>query len=160
VWYRYCRLIIAGKEHIIKNVIDYFREQGESEVNLNEISQKLNVLDKSQKLPIIERRKKSIFFNNQEFTKFLDFSEKVDRLFSEHLRNEKTKEQKKIQKEEKKVFFLIIKNSLNFLTFQKKWIVYFLNIYEMKEQKSKKKYKKKKKQNLFQAKLLFIHAKM
>ena len=104
MWYRYCRLIIAGKEHIIKNVINYFREQGESEVNLNEISQKLNVLDKSQKLPIIERRKKSIFFNNQEFTKFLDFSEKVDRLFSEHLRNEKTKEQKKIQKEEKTEF--------------------------------------------------------
>jgi len=104
VWYRYCRLIIAGKEHIIKNVIDYFREQGESEVNLNEISQKLNVLDKSQKLPIIERRKKSIFFNNEEFTKFLAFSEKVDRLFSEHLRNERTKEQKKLQKEEKTEF--------------------------------------------------------
>ena len=104
MWYRYCRLIIAGKEHIIKNVIDYFREQGESEVNLNEISQKLNVLDKSQKLPIIERRKKSIFFNNEEFTKFLAFSEKVDRLFSEHLRNERTKEQKKLQKEEKTEF--------------------------------------------------------
>jgi len=54
VWYRYCRLIIAGKEHIIKNVINYFREQGIGQIDLDYLQHNLNTLDKNNLLPPIK----------------------------------------------------------------------------------------------------------
>ena len=104
MWYRYCRLIIAGKEHLIKNVINYFREQGESEVNLNEIYRKLLDLDNSNKIQNIGIIEDKVNFNDNSFNNFIDFSEKIDELHTNYFwlkKQEKLKkEQKELQKEE------------------------------------------------------------
>jgi len=105
VWYRYCRLIIAGKEHIIKNVINYFREQGIGQIDLDYLQHNLNTLDKNNLLPpIIELRQKDgvyigVFFNDTLYEDFLEFQEIVDALYGEYKFRQKTKEQKKLREE-------------------------------------------------------------
>ena len=104
MWYRYCRLIIAGKEHIIKNVINYFRQKGEIEDNLNEIYRKLLDLDKSNKIQNIGIIEDKVNFNDNSFNNFIDFSEKIDELHTNYfwLKQQENlkKEQKELQKNE------------------------------------------------------------
>jgi len=104
VWYRYCRLIIAGKEHLIKNVINYFRQKGEIEDNLNEIYRKLVDLDKSNKIQNIGIIEDKVNFNGDSFDNFIKFSETIDELHTNYFwlkKQEKLKkEQKELQKEE------------------------------------------------------------
>jgi len=61
VWYKFAKIIIAGKEHIIKKIADYFSNQGH---NTSQLSERLNELDKANKLPIIELRKSSRISDN------------------------------------------------------------------------------------------------
>ena len=106
MWYRYCRLIIAGKEHIIKKIIDYFAEKGIGQIDLQSLQHNLNTLDKNNLLPpIIELRQKDgvyigVFFGDTLYEDFLKFREKVDGLYGEYKFRQKTKEQKKLQENE------------------------------------------------------------
>jgi len=101
VWYRYCRLIIAGKEHIIKKIIGYFAEQGIGQVDLDSLQHNLNTLDKNNQLPpIIEPRKDGVFFGDRLYEDFLEFQEIVDGLYGDYKFRQKTKEQKELQKKE------------------------------------------------------------
>jgi len=106
VWYRYCRLIIAGKEHIIKKIIGYFAEQGIGQVDLDYLQHNLNTLDKNNLLPArIELTQKDgvyigVFFGDKLYEDFLKFQEKVDALYGEYRLRQKTKEQKELQKKE------------------------------------------------------------
>jgi hypothetical protein len=101
VWYRYCRLIIAGKEHIIKKIIGYFAEQGIGQVDLDSLQHNLNTLDKNNLLPArIEPRKDGVFFGDRLYEDFLEFQEIVDGLYGEYKLRQKTKEQKELQKNE------------------------------------------------------------
>jgi hypothetical protein len=108
VWYRYCRLIIAGKEHIIKNVINYFRQKGEIEDNLNEIYRKLLDLDKSNKIQNIGIIEDKVNFNDNSFNNFIDFSEKIDELHTNYFW---LKQQEKLKKEQKE----LQKNEIEFV---------------------------------------------
>ena len=100
MWYRYCRLIIAGKEHIIKKVIGYFAEQGIGQVDLESLQHNLNTLDKNNLLPpVIEPRKDGVFFGDRLYEDFLEFQEIVDGLYGEYKLRQKTKEQKKLREE-------------------------------------------------------------
>ena len=100
MWYRYCRLIIAGKEHIIKKIIGYFAEQGIGQVDLNNLQHNLNTLDKNNLLPArIEPRKDGVFFKDELYKDFLKFQEKVDGLYGEYKLRQKRKEQKELQEE-------------------------------------------------------------
>ena len=106
MWYRYCRLIIAGKEHIIKKIIGYFAEQGIGQVDLDSLQHNLNTLDKNNLLPpVIELTQKDgvyigVFFGDKLYEDFLKFQEKVDGLYGEYKLRQKTKEQKKLQENE------------------------------------------------------------
>ena len=108
MWYRYCRLIIAGKEHIIKNVINYFRQKGEIEDNLNEIYRKLLDLDKSNKIQNIGIIEDKVNFNDNSFNNFIDFSEKIDELHTNYFW---LKQQEKLKKEQKE----LQKNEIEFV---------------------------------------------
>jgi len=97
VWYRFAKLIIAGKEHIIKKIADYFSNQGH---NTSQLSERLNELDKANKLPIIELRKDGVKFGDNIYTDFLKFAEAVDALHTELIFSKRIKEQKELTKEE------------------------------------------------------------
>ncbi len=100
MWYRYCRLIIAGKEHIIKKIIGYFAEKGIGQIDLDYLQHNLNVLDKNNLLPAkIELKKDGVFFGDKLYEDFLKFQEKVDALYGEYKFRQKTKEQKKLREE-------------------------------------------------------------
>ena len=101
MWYRYCRLIIAGKEHIIKKIIAYFAEKGIGQVDLQSLQHNLNTLDKNNLLPArIEPRKDGVFFGDTLYEDFLEFQEIVDGLYGEYKFRQKTKEQKKLRENE------------------------------------------------------------
>jgi len=96
VWYRFAKIIIAGKEHIIRKIADYFSNQGH---NTSQLSERLNELDKANKLPIIELRKDGVMFDNKFYTDFLEFTEAVDALYTELIFLKQKKEQKELTKE-------------------------------------------------------------
>jgi len=97
VWYRFAKIIIAGKEHIIRKIADYFSKQGHG---TSQLEDRLNELDKANKLPIIELRKDSVMFDNKFYTDFLKFAEAVDALHTEFIFSKRIKEQKELTKEE------------------------------------------------------------
>ena len=101
MWYRYCRLIIAGKEHIIKKIIGYFAEKGIGRIDLDYLQYNLNTLDKNNLLPpIIELRKDGVFFDDTLYEDFFKFKKVVNELYEGYEFRQKTKEQKKLQKNE------------------------------------------------------------
>ncbi len=97
MWYRFAKIIIAGKKHIIEDIAEYFSKPGH---NTSQLSERLNELDKANKLPIIELRKDSVMFDNKFYTDFLKFSEAVDALHTEFIFLKRIKEQKELTKEE------------------------------------------------------------
>jgi hypothetical protein len=98
VWYRFAKIIIAGKKkHIIEDIAEYFSKQGH---DFSQLEDRLNELDKANKLPIIELRKDSVMFNGIIYTNFLKFAEAVDALYTELIFSKRIKEQKELTKEE------------------------------------------------------------
>ena len=94
-------MITAGKkEHIIKSVIDYFKEKGIGQVDLQSLQNNLNTLDENNLLPIIERRTNGVFFDGILYEDFLKFQEEVDGMYGEYKFRQKTNEQKVLQKNE------------------------------------------------------------
>jgi len=96
VWYKFAKIIIAGKEHIIRKIAEYFSDQGQDP---SQLSERLNELDKANKLPIIELRKDGVMFDNNIYTDFLKFTEAVDALHTILVFSKQIKEQKELTKE-------------------------------------------------------------
>lgn len=109
MWYRYCRLIIARKEHIIAKIYNHFREEYENSPNdlyiLDDIKEKLLKLDELNFFDqnIIElntdknTNKKTVKFLDKVCESLTDLAEAVDPVYDEVMYKKEYKEKKKKQ---------------------------------------------------------------
>ena len=109
MWYRYCRLIIAKKEHIIAKIYNHFREEYENSPNdlyiLDDIKEKLLKLDEINFFDqnIIElntdknTNKKTVNFLGKVCESLTDLAEAVDPKYDEVMFKKEYKEKKKKQ---------------------------------------------------------------
>jgi hypothetical protein len=109
VWYRYCRLIIAKKEHIIAKIYNHFREEYENSPNdlyiLDDIKEKLLKLDEINFFDqnIIElntdknTNKKTVNFLGKVCESLTDLAEAVDPVYDEVMYKKEYKQEKKKQ---------------------------------------------------------------
>lgn len=109
MWYRYCRLIIARKEHIIAKIYNHFREEYENSPNdlyiLDDIKEKLLKLDELNFFDqnIIELKtdkntnKTTVNFLGEVCESLTALAEAVDPVYDEVMYKKEYKEKKKKQ---------------------------------------------------------------
>jgi hypothetical protein len=109
VWYRYCRLIIAKKEHIIAKIYNHFREEYENSPNdlyiLDDIKEKLLKLDElnffDQKIIELNTDKNTnkytVNFLGKVCKSLTDLAEAVDPVYDEVMYKKEYKQEKKKQ---------------------------------------------------------------
>ncbi len=109
MWYRYCRLIIAKKEHIIAKIYNHFREEYENSPNdlyiLDDIKEKLLKLDElnffDQKIIELNTDKNTnkytVNFLGKVCKSLTDLAEAVDPVYDEVMYKKEYKQEKKKQ---------------------------------------------------------------